>query len=762
MNVFLKPGDRFLEYRLLEIIGEGGMGIVFKAIEDRSEDIVAIKCLLPCHADREDFAARFEEECKFYPKLKHLNIVRMRRTGVAQLPAPAPPIPFIVMDLLEGKTLRKILNRYHRLDYLNTLNILIQIADPMRVAHDKGIVHRDLKPENIMVGSNGDEKGHVWIMDFGIAKDVHRGLNTEDMPDMGTARYMAPEQVRNVFNAGKRGKREKVDHRADIYAFGCIAYEIVTGRHYFINDNDPPTFEETLAGHLVAEPMPIYKIVPECPEHMEDLWLIIGKCLAKDPDERYQSFDEVLADLQDRIRASVPPTHPLGRRAIAEKTRSARRAAFASLATEPSTEVRKDPEPSGREALTPEPPAPVEAVSQPSEAATRAALAPTAPAPPEEPPEVATSDAPSAPSDAPERGTIPLVNFVPRANPLPFVPPAAPFVPSVPLLKPARGVGCTMKLQRPEIPLAGPSPAASPHASAPPRAAEREAAATSRVPAPPQALLKPGPPAEVAFAMPAAPPPSWNTTAGTAAGVATATATSLAGLPQVTPPAPRFGPPPTPQGGIPLAAVVPASAFAPMHQAPSSMPTAVGRSALQGWSPTTAPAGQPAGIVVTSPRPTPATPSAMSTSSSQPSRRRHLFLAPLVGLALVLAASAMLLLFARPPARSAQALAASASAQPGSSAAVAPATADPPSTGLPAETTPTPASVPTVVPTEEASAHPSAPPHPQGTAAPAPAASTRAPQVAPATPTSPKPARAPLTAAKQSSARTPVIPLVGD
>jgi eukaryotic-like serine/threonine-protein kinase len=145
MSGFLKPGNRFLEYRLLEIIGEGGMGIVFKAIEDRSDDIVAIKMLSPKAANREDFAARFDEECRFYPKLKHLNIVHMRRTGVAHLPAPPPPepapppIPFIVMDMLEGKTLRRILQKYHRLDYLNTLHILIQIADPMMVAHDKCI-----------------------------------------------------------------------------------------------------------------------------------------------------------------------------------------------------------------------------------------------------------------------------------------------------------------------------------------------------------------------------------------------------------------------------------------------------------------------------------------------------------------------------------------------------------------------------------------------------------------------------------------------
>jgi serine/threonine-protein kinase len=552
------------------------MGIVFKAIEDRSEDIVAIKCLLPCHANREDFAARFEEECRFYPKLKHLNIVRMRRTGVAQLPAPPPPapppppIPFIVMDLLEGKTLRKILNRYHRLDYLNTLNILIQIADPMRVAHDKGIVHRDLKPENVMVGSNGDEKGHVWIMDFGIAKDVHRGLNTEDMPDMGTARYMAPEQVRNVFGAGKRGKRVKVDHRADIYAFGVIGYELVTGRHYFINDSDPPSFEETLAGHLVAEPTPIYQLVPECPEHMQDLWLILEKCLAKDPDQRYQSFDEVLDALQALVRGSVPPTHPLGRRVLAERARSARRAAFASLATEPPKELPRDPEPSGREALTPEPPAPAEATAQPStrpEAAARVAFAPTVPAALDAPPEVEAS---AAPADPPERGTIPLVHFVPKRNPLPFVPPAAPFVPSVPLLKPNRGVGGTLKMQQvPDIPQAVASPMSAAHdAPAPadppsrgvggtlkmqqvpdvpqaaasrmpaahdaPAPADPEPMAASHAPVRPAMPLPPTLPAAVAFAMAAPPPRPWSTTAagaaGSSPGTVGATPAALAGL----------------------------------------------------------------------------------------------------------------------------------------------------------------------------------------------------------------------------------------
>jgi serine/threonine-protein kinase len=457
----LQPGDTLLEYRLLDVVGEGGMGIVFKAVHEEFDDVVAIKCLAPSYATRGDFARRFAQECRVYPQLIHEHIVHMRRVGVAPaVPAQPPlsgrpPIPFIVMDLLEGKTLRRILEKYRRLDFLNTLHVMIQIAEALRFAHKKRIVHRDLKPENVMVGTVGDEKGFVRIMDFGIAQVGDGCISTEDLPDMGTARYMAPEQARNLFSVAKKGQRARLDHRVDIYGFGVVMYELITGQHIFIDDEHPPTFEETLAGHLLAKPTPVHMLVYDCPEAV---WPIIERCLAIDPDARYQSFDDVLHAMQELIRDSVLPTHPLGKRVAAERVKRARQAAFAAL---PSAPVE---EPPAREALVPAPPS-ADAPRPSSRATARAeppavdpadscvALARTVPSSSETPTEAIVSEMDAAvpgretEEDAvPERArlTEPLLNYVPRANPLPFVPAAAPFVP--PGTAQPHGKGHTMEM----------------------------------------------------------------------------------------------------------------------------------------------------------------------------------------------------------------------------------------------------------------------------------------------------------------------------
>jgi serine/threonine-protein kinase len=683
----------FLEYRLLAVLGEGGMGIVFKAVHEEFDDVVAIKVLSPRVANRKDFAARFKQECKVYPKLKHPHIVRMRRAGVAQVRLPAAgrthastmPVAFIVMDLLEGKTLRRILQKYRRLDFLNALHVTIQIADAMRFAHFKQIVHRDLKPENMMVGTIGDEKGYVWVTDFGIATAGADGLSTTDMPDMGTARYMAPEQVRNIFSAGKKGKRRKLDHRIDIYAFGIIFYELLTGRHIFINDDDPPTFEEMLAGHLAAEPIPVHQLVFDCPAVV---WPIIARCLAIQPDERYPSFDEVLDDLRALVRDSVPPMHPLAKRVAAEKERLASKAAFASIPEAPSSGVHRpgaddheqhlaetspaqlsgdepaaapaEPEPSGREALTPEPPLPAEGRSPPradvapdpatTPAVQSEALAPTLPAVAtrtETPPHEVTLD--DAETEPRARPTLPLLNYVPKANPLPFVPAAAPFVPSVPLVQPNRGVGFTTKMERPEIPING-SPARASHtrvgvghttkmqrAGVPDVAPPGVTCSPSRSPgsrSPKIGLPVPTLSPEAAFSLPVPPPPKWGT---------------VGLVPDAVREASTYGPLP----------IVPASPVAPSVrvQTPSSGPEVQ-------VMPSTSIRG----------RPTPETPASMTTPAAPPPRRR-LALAPLLGLLIVLAASAGLRFFGGSHGQDGQMPSPSAAAGVGSTTEASPASA---------------------------------------------------------------------------------------
>ncbi|MGK4007429.1 protein kinase [Sorangium sp. So ce1036] len=319
----LQPGDVFLDYRIRAVIDAGGMGEVYEAVEDYSDDVVAIKCMSPRHMRRADFARRFRQECKFYPKLKHPNIVRMRKAGVSP-----DEVAYIVMDYLEGRTLRKLLNKAYRLDFLSAMHVMLQVADAMTFVHSKGIWHRDLKPENIMVGSKGDAKGHVWLLDFGIAKFADGGMNTDDLPDVGTVRYLSPEQVRLLYTSGKKAERAKPDGRTDIYAFGAIFYEVLTGKHLFLDDSVPASAEETLTGHLVAAPEPVHEIVPDCPEYV---WPVVERCIAIDVEERYPRFDEVARDLRALLRDTVPAGHVLARRLAQERMKAERRAAFAGV-----------------------------------------------------------------------------------------------------------------------------------------------------------------------------------------------------------------------------------------------------------------------------------------------------------------------------------------------------------------------------------------------------------------------------------------------
>ncbi|WP_437292268.1 protein kinase domain-containing protein [Sorangium sp. So ce406] len=335
----LKAGDVFLDYRVTEVIDAGGMGEVYKAVEDYSEDVVAIKCMLPRHLRREDFARRFRQECKFYPKLKHPNIVRMRKAGVSP-----EHVAYIVMDYLEGRTLRKLLNKAYRLDFLSAMHVMLQVADAMTFVHSKGIWHRDLKPENIMVGTKADAKGHVWLLDFGIAKFADGGMNTDDLPAVGTVRYISPEQVKMLYASSRKAERAegaRPDGRTDIYAFGAIFYEVLTGKHLFLDDSEAATAEETLTGHLVAAPEPVHEIVPDCPEFV---WPVVSRCIAIDREERYPRFDDVARDLRGLLRDTVPAGHVLARRLAQERMKAERQAAFAGVELEDSAPVAGEEE----------------------------------------------------------------------------------------------------------------------------------------------------------------------------------------------------------------------------------------------------------------------------------------------------------------------------------------------------------------------------------------------------------------------------------
>src|SRR5262245_5898096 len=294
-KITFNKGDLFLngDYRLEVKLGEGGMGQVWAAIEIYSGNLVAIKMM---HDQGGNFALRFRQECRFYTKLKHPNIVSMFKAGQDE-----NGVMYIVMDLLKGKTVRKVLQTSpnRRIDVARALHLAIQLADAGSYMHGKGVWHRDLKPENLMVGTKDELKGHLWVFDFGIAKFANaedHGLISDELPDVATVRYMAPEQV-DLTN------RPRVDGRADIYSFGVILYEKITGQHIFIRDDEPTSAAQIMCGHVVAPVKPIPEIVPDCPEYV---WRLVEKCLAKDPAKRYPRFGDIATELRGMLRGSLP------------------------------------------------------------------------------------------------------------------------------------------------------------------------------------------------------------------------------------------------------------------------------------------------------------------------------------------------------------------------------------------------------------------------------------------------------------------------
>ena len=233
---------------------------------------------------------------------------------------------YIVMDFIRGRTLREHL-ALGPLDLGGALHVMIEVTSAMCFAHRKDILHRDLKPDNIMVSGLD-----VKVLDFGIAKFTQGGTDSHDMPMMGTIGFLSPEQIAN----------KHVDGRSDIYALGVIFYITLSGgRHPFENEDGDTTDSEMVARHLHAEPRPLPEL-SDCPEEASR---IVRKCLAKDPDDRFATMDELLKDLTELIHGSLPPENPVARRAIEEQQIARSSVVPAAAATAPAEPVQRKTEP---------------------------------------------------------------------------------------------------------------------------------------------------------------------------------------------------------------------------------------------------------------------------------------------------------------------------------------------------------------------------------------------------------------------------------
>lgn len=257
-------------YEILELIGSGGMANVYKARCHRLNRLVAIKILKSDLADNADFRRRFHDESQAVAQLSHANIVSVYDVSTN------PDLEYIVMELIDGITLKQYMERRGRMDWRESLHFITQIMRGLSHAHSRGIIHRDIKPQNIMVLRDGSVK----VADFGIACLANQG-QTLTQEALGSVHYISPEQARG----------DRIDARSDIYSAGVVLYEMLTGRLPFEGDSAVSVAIQ----HLSSVPLAPRDIDPSIPEPLE---LICMKAMNSDPNKRYASADAMIEDLE--------------------------------------------------------------------------------------------------------------------------------------------------------------------------------------------------------------------------------------------------------------------------------------------------------------------------------------------------------------------------------------------------------------------------------------------------------------------------------
>lgn len=265
-------------YELGEMLGRGGMAEVRRAVDQRLGRSVAVKQLRTDLATDPTFQARFRREAQSAAGLNHPTIVAVYDTGEEIDPLSGVSVPYIVMELVEGPTLRDVLREGRKILPERALELTQGILDALSYSHKAGIVHRDIKPANVMLTPNGGVK----VMDFGIARAVAdtSATMTQTAAVIGTAQYLSPEQARG----------ETVDARSDLYSAGCVLYELLLSRPPFIGDSPVSVAYQ----HVREAPVPPSQLDPEITPEID---AVVLKALAKDPADRYQSAREMKADI---------------------------------------------------------------------------------------------------------------------------------------------------------------------------------------------------------------------------------------------------------------------------------------------------------------------------------------------------------------------------------------------------------------------------------------------------------------------------------
>ena len=307
----LAVGTQFAGYVIEGVAGQGGMGIVYRARQLRPSRIVALKVISPQLVSDSDFRERFAHESEIAASIEHSNVIPVYDVGEER------NLLYIAMRYVEGTDLRAVLSAEGRLAPQRAVNILVELAAALDAAHAHGLVHRDVKPGNLLIAREG-EREHVYLTDFGLAKLAASVGPTRTGTFVGTLDYAAPEQL----------KGQRVDARTDVYAAGCVLYQMLTGRVPFPHEHEAAI----MWAQISAQPPSVRELVPSLPEELD---AVIARAMAKNPDDRYPSAGDLARDaiaaaegrrarLLERSVAigpaapagAAPPTSPVRRLAL--------------------------------------------------------------------------------------------------------------------------------------------------------------------------------------------------------------------------------------------------------------------------------------------------------------------------------------------------------------------------------------------------------------------------------------------------------------
>jgi predicted Ser/Thr protein kinase len=278
----LVVGARFAGYVIEGVAGQGGMGVVYRARQLRPSRIVALKVISPQLAGDRDFRERFAHESEIAASIEHSNVIPVYDVGEES------NLLYITMRYVEGTDLRAVIEGEGRLAPPRAVEILAELTAALDAAHAHGLVHRDVKPANVLIAREG-QREHVYLTDFGLAKLAASGGRTRAGMFVGTLDYAAPEQLEG----------QRVDARTDVYAAGCVLYQMLTGSLPFPQEHEAAI----MWAHMSAEPRSVQELVPSLPGELD---AVIARAIAKHPDDRYASAGDLGRDAIAAAEGRLP------------------------------------------------------------------------------------------------------------------------------------------------------------------------------------------------------------------------------------------------------------------------------------------------------------------------------------------------------------------------------------------------------------------------------------------------------------------------